>query len=317
MLTESDQVSLRDLRVDCVVGLLPQERNTHQTILVDAILYLERRPNLFGDAISTTVDYSVLAGVIRFVIIYGKFRLLETAIEAIAHVVLGPPAVDRSGARPLAVDLTLRKPGAIPAAVAAVSVRRFTDELHYSQELNHYGLVQVLSENRDCSIVRLCIPPKTAVPAHYHPNMEEAELVMSDGFLLQGKPVTAGLAHEWPQNFVHCYFNDTEEERSLLCLNRPNFDPEEEVILFDNRPATPVPTAARVAVSSHFSEACANEKKRARSLESTSESKDDGTDHQFYFDPITRTKMKLDSNILRFQRRFFGFDSGIYHPCPS
>ena len=61
--------------------------------------------------------------------------------------------------------------------------------------------------------------------------MEEHELVLSDGLLLQGSPVKAGTAHAWPKDFPHVYDNPTEQVRSILCIDRPKFIPEDEVLV--------------------------------------------------------------------------------------
>jgi hypothetical protein len=58
--------------------------------------------------------------------------------------------------------------------------------------------------------------------------MEEGELIMSDGLLLQKQPVEAGMAHIWPKHFVHEYSNPTDLERSILCVNAPKFIPSDE-----------------------------------------------------------------------------------------
>jgi hypothetical protein len=58
--------------------------------------------------------------------------------------------------------------------------------------------------------------------------MDEGELVVSDGLMLQNEPVLAGVAHVWPKNFVHEYENRTDAERSILCVNAPKFIPSDE-----------------------------------------------------------------------------------------
>ncbi len=61
--------------------------------------------------------------------------------------------------------------------------------------------------------------------------MGEAELVMSDGLLLQEQPVPGGVAHFWPLELVHAYQNPTDMERSILCVNRPVFDRSDEIAI--------------------------------------------------------------------------------------
>ena len=66
--------------------------------------------------------------------------------------------------------------------------------------------------------------------------MGEAELVMSSGLLLQGEEVDGGLAHFWPNDFVHQYRNPTHVERSILCVNLPVFDPNDEIAAAHDAP---------------------------------------------------------------------------------
>jgi dihydroneopterin aldolase len=59
--------------------------------------------------------------------------------------------------------------------------------------------------------------------------MEESELVLGNGLLLQGRPVARGQAFHWAQGFPHRYDNPTHTEQTVLCVDRPRFIPSEEV----------------------------------------------------------------------------------------
>jgi hypothetical protein len=73
--------------------------------------------------------------------------------------------------------------------------------------------------------------------------MAEAELVWGDGLLLNNVPVASGMAHVWPSDFVHAYMNTHSAEATILCINRPRFDPMDEILfnvqLADLPDATP------------------------------------------------------------------------------
>jgi dihydroneopterin aldolase len=236
-LNQYDVVSLNDLQINCLVGIYQQERIDQQPLVLDCDIYLERRPGQFGDALATTIDYEVLAGELRFILCEGQFRLLETAAEALCSAILGPSAPDRSRKAPAAVTLTLRKPRALAGvATPAVTIHRTRDELAFTEEKNYFGRALILHENRDCGVYRLCIPAGGAIPPHMHGTLGEAELVMSDGLNLQGEPVSAGLAHAWPNGFVHTYTNPTDQERSVLCVNRPIFFLEDEQLVAPDAP---------------------------------------------------------------------------------
>jgi FolB domain-containing protein len=225
-----DIVELRDLHVECLVGIHAHERLTSQPLVLQVRLFLERRPGTFGQSLEESMDYSHVAGDLAFLLEAGEFRLLETAAEACCAVVLGPQAPDRMGQKLEAMEVAIQKPLALGGrAIPAIRIFRKRGEFVYKQERNEFGLVDVLHENRDCGIYRLRIRAGGHIPAHFHRAMGEAELVMSDGLLLQERPVPAGVAHFWPLELVHAYRNPTDMERSILCVNRPIFDRSDEI----------------------------------------------------------------------------------------
>lgn len=236
-----DVVALEALNLRCIVGIHPDERIQPQPLEVAVKLFLPRRPGRFGESLEDSVDYGFVAGDIRFLLEHGRFRLLETAAEAVCSTILGPPAPDRPACRPSAMEVTLRKPLALGgAALPVISIVRWADECVYGVEHNAFGRVDVLHESDDCGVYRLRISPGDEIPPHHHDIMAEAELIMSDGLLLQGQAVGAGLGHVWPKGFVHAYRNSTAEERSILCINRPRFIPSDEVLDAPDAPLAPV-----------------------------------------------------------------------------
>ena len=239
--TYYDVIALDDLHLQCIVGIHPHERIKKQPLEVGVRLYLERRPGAFGASLEDSIDYGFIAGDVAFVLENGRFQLLETAAEALCAAVLGPQAPDRHAARPAAMAVTIRKPLALGGqALPSVSITRRAEELRFSLENNAFGQVDVLHESDDCGVYRLKISPHGGIPKHYHEVMGEAELVMSDGLLLQGAAVGAGLGHVWPNGFVHAYENPTDEERSILCINRPAFIPSDEIPAAVDAPLLPV-----------------------------------------------------------------------------
>jgi dihydroneopterin aldolase len=230
-----DIIALQDLRVTCLVGIHPHERITPQPLVVQLKLYFERKPGHFGRTLVESLDYSFVCGDVAFLLEAAQFQLLETAVEAICATLLMTPPPDRPSIRPDAVEVSIQKPQALSGkAVPVVTVLRHAEEMQYGIEHNDFGHVDILHENQDCGVYLLHIPAGGQIPAHIHKVMGEAELVMSRGLLLQGQPVDGGIAHFWPLEFIHQYDNPTEVERTILCVNRPKFDPGDEI-------AVPVP----------------------------------------------------------------------------
>ena len=230
--SQFDQVELADLKVTCLVGIHAHERLNMQPLIARVRLCLKRCPNGFGQSLEDSIDYSHVAGDLAFLLEAGQFRLLETAAEALCSYLLGPSAPDRLSRELEAVEVSLQKPQALGGnAIPNIVISRKRGEYVYSQEQNDFGVVDILHENRDCGIYRLRIKPGGEIPPHVHELMGEAELIMSEGLLLQERPVPEGIAHFWPLQLVHAYRNPTDVERSILCVNRPGFDPSDETIV--------------------------------------------------------------------------------------
>ena len=109
-----------------------------------------------------------------------------------------------------------------------VTVLRHAEEMQYGIEHNDFGHVDILHENQDCGCTCCTSRPVVKSPPTSTKSWE-AELVMSRGLLLQGQPVDGGIAHLWPLEFVHQYDNPTDTTRTILCVNRPKFDPADEI----------------------------------------------------------------------------------------
>jgi dihydroneopterin aldolase len=225
-----DIISIHGMQVPCFIGIHRHERHERQTLLVDIDLFL--RTARAGDdaSLSKSVDYSKVHGEVRFLLEACHFRLLETAAQALCAYLLAPAPADREQAQIEAVRLQLRKPSALKSeAVPGLTVLRRREDVHIGLEINNFGKVDLIHESSDCGVYRLRIPAGGQIPAHYHEQMAEAEIALSDGLLLQGKPLPAGLAHFWPHQFVHQYDNPTDTERTILCVNRPAFIPSDEI----------------------------------------------------------------------------------------
>ncbi len=224
-----DRLSLTGMRFDCIVGLFDFERNTPQPVELDVTLHLDTRPAAKAGKLTSTVDYSRLLGELRFILVAGRFRLLESAAEAVGAWLLAPPSQDVPRPSIEAVDVKLSKLVALSgAAVPTLEIHRTKADFSMATETKTFGFVDVVFETRECGVYRERITPKTVLPTHLHQHLDESELVLGDGLLLQNAPVAAGLAHTWPRGFAHRYENPTEIEQSFLCIDRPAFIPTDE-----------------------------------------------------------------------------------------
>lgn len=225
-----DRLSLKGMRFDCIVGLFDYERNTPQPVELDVTLHFDTRDAAQHSRLAQTVDYARLLGELRFILTASRFRLIESATEAVASWILAPPSQDVPRPQVEEVDVRLSKLVALSgAAIPSLEIHRTRADFIRKTETKKFGFVDIIFETRECGVYRERIAPKTVLPTHVHQQLDEAELVLGSGFLLQGRPVEAGLAHSWPRGFAHRYENVTEIEQSFLCIDRPAFIPDDEV----------------------------------------------------------------------------------------
>ena len=85
-----DQLKLNGIEVECIIGDLPEERESEQRLLVDVALDIDP-----ADRLDDTVDYALLVGNIREALEDAQCRLLERAAGVVADVCLSDPRVER------------------------------------------------------------------------------------------------------------------------------------------------------------------------------------------------------------------------------
>jgi dihydroneopterin aldolase len=219
-----DQIELRGLLTDPVIGAYPSERVQGQRVALDVDLWLDTRAAASGQ-IANTVDYGRLIGELRFLMHACRFALLESAADALCRYILAPPTPDQRRVQVQRATVLLRKPNAL----AALRVTREVGEYSYGLEEKPFGRVDIVYEAPNVGIYRLRVGPGKSIVTHEHRTMLEAELVIGASLHLQGAPVAAGTAIQWPRRFPHRYDNHSAAEQTVLCVDRPLFDANDEV----------------------------------------------------------------------------------------
>jgi dihydroneopterin aldolase len=101
---------LRNLRIDCIVGIYPHERARAQTVVIDIELGYDFAAAAASDAIPDAVDYDQVVTSVTALLQSRQFQLIETMAEETAAMLLSAiPAV-------ITVRVEVRKPAAVPAA---------------------------------------------------------------------------------------------------------------------------------------------------------------------------------------------------------
>lgn len=99
-------IGLEEIRIDCIIGDLPEERVKKQVILVDLKVEAEIDRCLYEDDLAYTVDYVALADECKRVAREGKFRMLETYAGEVLQQIFKKFAVQK-------VWIKVKKPGSI------------------------------------------------------------------------------------------------------------------------------------------------------------------------------------------------------------
>jgi dihydroneopterin aldolase len=167
----------------------------------------------------------VLHGTLRFIMDATVFERLADDAEAVARWLLVPPAVGEFRPAAEAVTVTVRD----LASGETETVSRDQSEVQYCTEHQSFGEVDIIYEAAECGVYRERLTPGAVLPTHCHHRIDESELVLTDGLLLQGAPVAAGISRSWPRGYAHRYENPTPTEQCFLCIDRPAFIHSDEV----------------------------------------------------------------------------------------
>lgn len=117
-----DTVFLQGLELRAVIGVHDWERAFAQRLRVDLRLSVDTAPAARSDALEDAVDYARLAEALTRTAAESNDQLIETLADRLAMQALENPAVQR-------VQLTLHKPGAVPAAQGVgVTIERSQQE---------------------------------------------------------------------------------------------------------------------------------------------------------------------------------------------
>ncbi len=118
-----DRIELRDLRVVCIIGVIPHERAVAQPISVDLDLYVNWGTAATSDDVADTVDYGEVCERVEALCATAQPRLLERLAELIAQDLCGLDLV----AAVTVVVTKLRPPVPADLGTSAVRITRFAD----------------------------------------------------------------------------------------------------------------------------------------------------------------------------------------------
>lgn len=125
-----DKICIKDLRVRCIVGLYPIEMIEAQPLHLDLTLYVDTRKAAHSTNLNDSIDYAGIATQTEFILKNGRFKLIETAAEAVAHNILASQYFENTARTIEAVKVVVRKPEALSGkGIPEIHIERSRDEI--------------------------------------------------------------------------------------------------------------------------------------------------------------------------------------------
>jgi FolB domain-containing protein len=220
-----DTIEVRGLALQCVVGVRPDEREREQPVCLDLELGLDLSRAGRSGRIHETCDYDRVANEVIALLRFRRYRLIESAVEEIAAMLLGVHA-------PLQrVRVRLEKPEALQgrAAGASVSIERERDDARLRHETTRFGRVDILLETRDAGLYLLHVDPGLEIPRHHHRVMRELEWLVEGELHQDGRLIAPVQPVAWDRGQAHSYQNRSQLPATLFCCDVPPFIPQDEI----------------------------------------------------------------------------------------
>lgn len=211
-----DAIELENLRLDCVVGVWPQERDREQPVRVDLRLWLDLARAGRSASLEDTIDYSRVATELTALLRFRRYRLLENAAAELSAMLLG--------AYPLlqGLELRLAKPEALPAADAsAVAVTRTRDDFPTRREPTGFGHAEVLLETAEAGLYLLHVDPGHELSPSPAEGMRELAWLVRGSLWLDGEPLPPSRPAELSRDDANAYRNASKEPATLFFCGCP------------------------------------------------------------------------------------------------
>ena len=158
-----DKIAINQLTVNCIVGLHPPEKIKPQPLTLSLTLYLDTRKAAHSTHLHDSVDYSAVARQAAFILEVGRFKLIETAAEAVAHNILASQYFENASRRIEAVRVTIKKPAALGGVgIPEIRILRNRDEISI-QRLHLGAGERVVFRANHHLILRHLIPARSRI----------------------------------------------------------------------------------------------------------------------------------------------------------
>ena len=81
-------ISIIDLEINCIIGILPNERVKEQTLLLNINLDVDIGDSTFADDINETIDYTIIAEMATQLATTKKYNLIESFCKDLNNLFL-------------------------------------------------------------------------------------------------------------------------------------------------------------------------------------------------------------------------------------
>ncbi|MEQ8764059.1 MAG: dihydroneopterin aldolase [Planctomycetota bacterium] len=105
-------IFIEGLRVECIVGVYQEERQSPQPLIIDLALDADIAAPAASDDVQDALDYAAVAALAKEIAITSRHRLLESLAKTTLEQILAHFPCERAA-------ITIRKPQAIRDANAA------------------------------------------------------------------------------------------------------------------------------------------------------------------------------------------------------
>ncbi|NCN06098.1 MAG: dihydroneopterin aldolase [Spirochaetales bacterium] len=102
------ETGFEGLKVECIIGVYPEERVSPQTLEIDLFAKYESTQAANGDREQDALDYTLLGNVVTECAVRGKYGLLETLAQNILI------RLENEFSAITEIELVVRKPGGMP-----------------------------------------------------------------------------------------------------------------------------------------------------------------------------------------------------------
>ena len=103
-------ISIIELEITCIIGILPDERVKEQSLFLDIYLDVNFGDSNIDDDINETIDYTIIAEMATKLAIKKKYNLIESFCRDLNNLFLETFQVIKK------TKISVKKPNAIPKA---------------------------------------------------------------------------------------------------------------------------------------------------------------------------------------------------------